>query len=323
MPALSLIFAFTWKGCLEKERYNFIILTKEDYPRVLIERGRNLEKLTPDSYELEAKYGPFTNGTQLREALKIVRKIFPFRDKCSLGQKNPCFNYQIGLCPGVCIGKITKDEYLKTIKNIKLFFEGKKGTILKKLKKEMISFAKKHEFEKADKVKKTIFALNHIQDVSLIKAKSLNSKIESSLRIEAYDISHLSGTNTVGAMTVIEDGEIKKSEYRRFKIEKSIQNDTAGLKEILERRLLHKEWIFPQIIVVDGGKAQIDIARRILQKMNIEIPVVSVLKDIHHRPKIVLGDKLIAEKYSREILLANSEAHRFAIFYHRFKRLKI
>ena len=353
--------------------YNYVIITDEDYPKVLIVRGKGLEGArkkaqaqvlgspsqtrpdhSPDQFSepLLSTFGPFPNSSQLREALKIIRKIFPFRDKCMPNQGKACFNYQIGLCPGVCIGKVSEKEYGKTIKNIKLFFEGKKKIILKNLEKEMSVLAKRHDFEKAGEIKKTIFALNHIQDVALIKKETVvsNQKIgqangladtcfltreetrgpESELfsgylntfRIEAYDVAHLSGTNTVGVMTVLEDGKINNGEYRKFKINKSVQNDTAGLQEIIERRLAHKEWTLPQIIVVDGGKAQIKITREILKKNNLTIPVVSVLKDNHHKPKAILGDKALTSKYSDNILLVNSEAHRFAINYHKNLRNK-
>jgi excinuclease ABC subunit C len=333
----------------DNKSFNYVVITKEDFPKVLIVRGHNLKESqekaqaqvlgfppllrnkcrpdhSPDQFpsSLLSTFGPFPNSAQLREALKIIRKIFPFRDRCFPNQSKACFNYQIGLCPGVCIGKISQNEYKKTIKNIKLFFEGKKGVILKNLKKEMSVLAKKQEFEKAGDLKKTIFALNHIQDVALIKSDKTD-RLDNNLvdfRIEAYDIAHLSGENTVGVMTVIENGKINKGEYRKFKINKSVQNDIAGLQEMLERRLAHKEWILPQIVVVDGGKAQIKITREILKNNNLEIPVVSVLKDEHHKPKAVLGDKIISEKYSDSILLANSEAHRFAIRYHKNLRNK-
>lgn len=361
--------------------YNFVVITDEDYPRVLIERGRSLEKIQDSSFKIQKKFGPYTNGTQLREAVKIIRKIFPFRDKClpvmisqqsdeikkqnrkcpsdnikyktidkeiilgnhsiltanSLQLKaniKPCFNYQIGLCPGVCAGKISKEDYAKTIKNIELFFEGKKKTILKNLEKEMSSLAKNHEFEKAGEIKKTIFALNHIQDVALIRVESSKSKVESKNRIEAYDIAHMSGQNTVGVMTVIEDGKVNKNEYRKFSarggsafggktlLGDNKPNDIGALKEILERRFAHNEWFIPKIIVVDGGKAQIKIAREVMEKIGLEIPVVSVVKDEHHRPKAVMGNRIIASKYSNDILLANNEAHRFAINYHKNLRNK-
>ncbi len=301
--------------------YNYIVITREDFPRVLIERGRILKSYDPK--KLQASYGPFTNGTQLKEAVKIIRKIFPFRDKCNLNQKKACFNYQIGLCPGTCIGAISKKDYAKNIKNIKLFFEARKMAIIKNLEQEMKAYAANHEFEKADKIKKTIFALNHIQDVALIKGENLeprNSNPETSFRIEAYDVAHISGTNTVGVMVVVVDGVINKNEYRKFKINNSVQNDVAGLEEILRRRLNHSEWTLPDIIVVDGSTAQKNIAEKIIKEAGLKTPVVAVTKDERHRPKMIQGREDIVHKYESEILLANSEAHRFAIKYHRESR---
>ncbi len=303
----------------DNKSFNYVVITKEDFPRVLVERGRNLE--SNNFLLIKEKFGPFPNATQLKEALKIIRKIFPFRDRCKIGQDRPCFNYQIGLCPGVCAGLISKKEYSKIIKNIGLFFEGKKIQIIRDLEKEMSLLARGQRFEEANKIKKTIFALNHIQDVSLVKEEY--KKAEDSIRIEAYDIAHISGSANVGVMVVLEDGEPNKKEYRKFKINNSKQNDVAALKEVLERRLAHEEWSFPQVIVVDGGKAQINIARKVLDKFSLDIPVVSVLKNEYHKPKAVMGDKTISSKYSNEILLANNEAHRFAIKYHRSLRNKM
>ncbi len=313
--------------------YNYVVITKEDFPRVLIERGRNLNLKDKHSDILENVriskiYGPFTNGTQLKEALKIVRKIFPFLDNYS-SKTGYGFYREIGLAPEISNVE-SKKEYQKTIKNIKLFFEGKKTGILKNLQKEMKALAKNQEFEKADKIKRTIFALEHIQDVALIKSEDdkhygliANTIMNNSVfRIEAYDVAHISGTNTVGVMTVIENGLASKNEYRKFKIKLSSQNDIAGLKEILERRLNHPEWQFPNFIIVDGGIAQKNIAEKILQDAGLKIPVIAVTKDERHRPKTIQGREELVEKYKKEILLANSEAHRFAIKYHREKRGK-
>ncbi len=142
-------------------------------------------------------------------------------------------------------------------------------------------------------------------------------------RIEAYDIAHMGGKNMVGVMTVVENGEPEKSEYKKFKIRTQANtNDTGALAEILERRLAHKEWVYPNLIVVDGGIAQINVARVILSRVALDIPVVSVVKDEKHKPKAIMGDEKFSLKYKREILLANSEAHRFAIAYHKKMRTK-
>ena len=315
----------------DDKSHNFVVITDEKFPRVLVRRERDL---ATDSAVLrrakkkvskeKAKYifGPFPHGSQLKEAVKIIRKIFPFRDTCTPNAGKPCFNRQLKLCPGVCTGEITEVEYKKNIRNIKLFFEGKKGNLLKTLEKEMVLAAHKLDFEDAQKIKETIFALNHIQDVALIKDESF--KTPGGLRIEAYDIAHLSGMFVVGVMTVVEGGEPQKSEYRKFKI-KGFQgnDDVRSLKEVLNRRLEHSEWNLPKIIVADGGKAQANAIKKILSDVGIMIPVVGVIRDDHHKPKNILGPKSITEKYERQILLANAEAHRFALSFHRKSRSRI
>jgi len=327
----------------DDKSFNYVVITKEDFPRVLLVRAKELfggkaskPASKPKKYDIKYMFGPFPQGAVLKDALKIIRKIFTFRDKClpittnsprNYVKNKPCFNRQIGLCPGVCSGEVSKKEYAKTIQNIRLFFEGKKSQVIKKLKKEMMEVAKKLEFERAEKIKKTIFALEHIQDVSLIKGhmdRNIGCQTPNISRVEAYDVAHISGKYIVGVMTVIEDGEIKKSDYRKFKI-KGFEgvDDTKALKEILERRLAHSEWQLPRLIVVDGGKAQKNIVEKVLNKAGIIIPVVGVVKDERHKPKNILGKKGLAQKYEKDILLANNEAHRFAITYHRQLRSKI
>ncbi|MCK5027362.1 MAG: excinuclease ABC subunit C, partial [Candidatus Pacebacteria bacterium] len=111
------------------------------------------------------------------------------------------------------------------------------------------------------------------------------------------------------------------NEYRKFKI-KGFQgaDDTRSLKEILSRRLEHPEWDMPKIIVADGGKAQVNALKKVLDEAGVMIPVVGVVKDDHHKPKNILGSKSITEKYERQILLANAESHRFALSFHRKSR---
>jgi len=311
----------------DDKSHNYIVITDEDFPRVLLVRGRELLGTPSTKWEVKYFFGPFPRGSILKDALKIIRKIFPFRDKCTPGAGKPCFNNQIGLCPGVCTGEISEKDYRKIISNLKLFLEGKKVTLIKKLEREMRALAKKQEFEKASKIKKTIFALKHIQDIALIKNNYETDKIlkdrgrTSIIRIEGYDVAHISGTNMVGVMVALEDGEPQKNEYRKFKIKGvSGVSDTASLSEVLERRFGHPEWQYPRLIVVDGGKAQKNAAEKVLKKLGIEIPVLSVVKNERHKPKGILGTKDLIKKYEKEILFASSESHRFALSYHRQKR---
>ncbi len=323
----------------DNRSFNFVVVTKEKFPRVLVVRGRELEKEKPSQYKIKCKFGPFPNGSQLKEAMKIVRRLFPYRDKCtpadelSPNQKiKPCFNRQLGLCPGVCTGEISEKDYKKIIKNIILFFEGNKRQVIKNLEKEMKTLAKNRQFEKASEVKNKIFALGHIQDVALIKENQKENLVLKNFRIESYDIAHMSGQNMVGVMTVVENAQPKKSDYRKFKIRgQNGANDTKALGEILNRRLSHTGWPSADLIVVDGGLAQKNTAEKILRQNGLNTSIVSVVKDERHRPQRILGDlQMIAretgKKYSDlegEILLANSEAHRYAITFHKKLRNKL
>ncbi len=302
--------------------FNYIAITKEDFPRVILARGRELSgfSLHPKPHTLNAVWGPFPRGAILKDALKIIRKIFPFRDKCAPRVGKPCFDRQIGLCPGVCTGEISKEEYGKIVSNIKLFLSGKKKAIIRNLTKEMKFRAKRHEFEKANAIKKTIFSLKHIQDVSLIKNAVSSYSLLSEERIEGYDIAHISGKWIVGVMTVVKNGVAEKANYRKFKIRGTGGGDTGALAEVLIRRLKHKEWGMPSIVVMDGGVAQKNVAEKIIKDSGFNIPVVSVVKDERHKPKNILGNKKLIDKHKNDILLVNSEAHRFALKYHRLLR---
>lgn len=301
----------------DDKSYNYVLVTKEDYPRVLVERGKNLGVV---SEKIAKTFGPFPHAGELREALKIVRRIFPYRDhKCKMGKL--CFNAQIGLCSGVCGGRISKREYRKIVKHFSLFFEGKKPELIKTLEKEMSALAKSHKFEEAEKVKRQLFALDHIQDIAMIKADLGRQPVGSTpFRIEAYDIAHLSGKDVVGVMTVVEDGEVNKSQYRKFKIKAYKNDDTKNLKEVLERRLNHPEWPLPQLVVIDGGVGQLHAGQEVLKKHNLDIEVVSVVKDERHKAREILA--LRDKTWEKAVLLANSESHRFAIGYHRKLRNK-
>lgn len=308
----------------DDKSYNHLVITNEDFPRVLVVRAKDLaEKYTQK--DILYHFGPFTSGSLFKEALKIVRKLFKYYDsdtpvgteQTKLERGKVDFNRQIGLYPS----ENNKDEYMQTIRHIRLFFEGKKQEVIDELTELMMRHAHAECFEEAALLKRKIFALQHIQDIALIKNEHRMYRDENSVRIEAYDVAHMQGEHMVGVMTVLEGGEPIPSEYRKFKIQSVAgSNDPAALKEILERRLQHPEWPFPQIIVVDGSTAQKNAAEHVLRKNNVLIPVVAVVKDERHKPVRLVAPKKIIEKYEHAILLANAESHRFAIQYHRSKR---
>ncbi len=396
----------------DNKSFNYVVFTKEDFPRVLVVRGRNLQLSTASpekqkeilGYEFTHVFGPYPFGAELREALKLVRRIFPYRDKCEpceekkaktaeqLGKAGkvsrqalvetdgarifgratickPCFNRTLGLCPGVCTGEITKRQYAKRIADLALFFKGEKQKILKNFEKEMNQAAKELRFEDAGEIKRTIQALTHIHDISLIKKESEFGAIRSydategttnisgaakveeitdsgnfakniapelaavsgPVRVEAYDIAHLSGKDMVGTMVVMEDSEFNNREYKVFNIQSvSSSNDTAALEEVLVRRFAHREWDYPQTIVIDGGIAQLRVAKKVLDMIKgaEQIEIVSVVKDTSHNAREILrirgarnGSKNLEGPISESLAIKiNAECHRFSIKTHRNKR---
>lgn len=316
----------------DDKSFNYVVITKEAYPRVLVTRGRTLNAEFPPKSRAYC-FGPFPHGLQLREAMKLIRKIFPYRDRCVPCEEQqkkgrpckPCFNEHLGLCPGICSGKTTKEEYRRTVRHIALLFQGKKSQLLKALEKDMRAAAKEERFEQAKELHRQMYALQHIQDISLIKEeyRSATLAADRSTRIEAYDIAHLRGSAAVGVMVVVEDGEANRGQYRKFKIRTAKPGDDAGaLREVLSRRLGHDEWVLPRLIAVDGAAAQINAAQRVLAEYGMAIPVVGVVKDEKHRPREIRGDRELVAGKEREILLANAEAHRFAIGFHRSRSRK-
>jgi len=364
----------------DDKTFLYAVITEEDIPRVLVARGKDLWKvqgsrdkgqarktlipytlpLTTDGTKIRAVYGPFPSGAQLKEGLRLIRRIFPFFDTAKpVGTKSKHqaakieFNTQIGHYPRGMrftlawpIGDIKENlkMYRKSIRKVALFLSGRGKELRVMLEREMKSAARDERFEDAAEVRRELFALDHIQDVSLIKDENLERSPSTGpgrfaqKRIEAYDTAHLSGTNAIGVMTVIVGGVPSKKDYRTFRIRGStsspqaasklnvghrmsyIQNDDiASLKEILSRRLGHSEWPLPKAIVVDGGKTHKKAAESVLAEVGIVTAVVAVVKDERHRPREVIGARRAGITES-DAVLANAEAHRFSLARHRAAR---
>jgi excinuclease ABC subunit C len=354
----------------EKDDKSFLYfeITREKFPRVLLVRGAGVAEgaaHTSGNVSQGKRFGPFTSASSAREALRILRKIFPWSTHSAdeIGRmKRPCFNYEIGLCPGTCVGAITHEDYLKNIDRLKLFFEGKKERIIRAIEKEMKTASKKQEFERAEVLRRQMFALKHIRDTALISDSEVlmmrgaggaigggatglsvnGGALRAGYRIEGYDISNISGTSAVGSMVVFEDGDPNKSEYRKFKIKSIFQpNDVGMLKEVLERRFAHSaqadanvvasrdasgmgvvsktRWPLPDLVLIDGGLAQVNTARRILLRAGLKIPTVGIVKGPKRDRNDIIG--LIPKGVQKATLIkVRDEAHRFAISYHRALR---
>jgi len=356
----------------DDKRFVYIkISTEEKYPRVFL--TRNLD-------HAGRFFGPFTSTESVRETLKVLRKIWPYRS-CRTMPKKVCLYYQIGKCPGVCEERVSTTEYAKIIKQIVLFLEGKKREVLREIKLQITNYKlssfvprggtsadrqitnSKEGSEKYLESERMISYLEY-QLINLEKVLehsrvlSVGEKYASDVvelakilglsrvpeRIEGYDISNIFGREAVGSMVVFSGGEPNKSEYKKFKIKNidvtpSFAQASAGkgdvgmLKEVLERRFYHDSWQVPDLVIVDGGKGQLNAILTVMRKFKINLPVIAISKGEGLRSSIA-PDKIFfpGEKKPLELPLASpalhlikrvrDEAHRFAIGYHRNLRSK-
>jgi excinuclease ABC subunit C len=359
----------------DDKRFVYIkISTEEKYPRIFM--TRNLD-------HAGKFFGPFTSTEAVRETLKVLRKIWPYRS-CRVMPKKACLYYQIGKCPGVCEAKISEREYAKVIRQIVLFLDGKKKEVAREIRKGIkiydlrIKNAKPEDKEYEDLKNKISFLEYQLVNLEKVleysRVLSVGEKYAADVvelakilglprvpeRIEGYDISNIFGREAVGSMVVFVGGEPEKGEYRKFKIKggQGEANDVGMLKEILERRFRHASpptpllirrgvttrqiggesgrgmggaaggWPQPDLIIVDGGKAQLNAILSILRKYNLSIATIAISKGEGLRSSIA-PDKIFfpGEKKPLELPLASpalhlikrvrDEAHRFAIGYHR------
>lgn len=307
----------------DDKSWNWLVVTNESFPRFLIVRERVLTS-TFGPQAIAHLFGPFPRGGSLKEALRIVGKIFPFFDtpfpisvglssRMTKGQEKMMrFNQSIGKYP-----PLNERGYRKTVRYLTLLFSAKKKSLLSALERAMARAAKEGHFEEATELKRQLFTLRHVQDVTLI-SDEFKEPESSVFRIEAYDTSHTRGASPRGAMAVVEDGESKPSEYRTFIIRAAPPGDDyAALAELIARRARHTEWPYPQLVVIDGGKAHLARAKKNLAMAGISAEAVAVVKDERHRPREILGPSALIHPHEPSILLANAEAHRFSIGRHR------
>jgi len=313
----------------DNKSFAYVIITDEEFPRVGTIRGRNLsiqKQMNQIPVKIKSTFGPFPSFTQLITGLQILRKIFPFRDLKSINPTHDRFYRQLQLSPEHTTTE-ARAAYAETIKYITQFLKGNKKGIINDMKKRMDQHAKVLEFEEAEILKRRIFALEHINDVSLMKRDFYQDRSFESFRVESYDIAHMSGKNKVGVMVSIENGTADKSAYRKFKIKSVAEGSVHDLEstgEVLRRRFSHPEWAFPNVIAIDGGQMHYNYADKVLKEIGVrkQVKLVAVVKDERHRPKAIIGDEEVIKKYKKDILLANSESHRFAINYHKDLRGK-
>jgi excinuclease ABC subunit C len=330
----------------DDKSFCYVVMTKEEFPRFMIVRKTDIDKISnspnylipnklpnPKSPKASRIFGPYTSKKNIEIVLKLLKRIFPYHSSAQKTEKG-CLDFELGRCPGPYAGAITRAGYLKNIRGIRMILEGKKKGLVKKLEKEMKSYSKNHEYEKAAESRNKLFALKHINDIALIsqgdeKFQIPNSKFQN-FRIEAYDISNISGQFAVGSMVVFNDDGPDKAEYRKFKIRTIRDSDDVGMmREVLIRRF-NNNWPKPNLILLDGGIGHLHMTERLLNNLKLSIPLVAVAKGPtrkisnfqfliskqiqNPKSKNLVNDLLNDKNLIKQIM---DEAHRFAITYHR------
>lgn len=323
-----------WK---DDKKYFYVVFTKEKLPRILLTH-QPIES-TSKKLKVGTCIGPFVDGKALKHTLRLLRRIFPYYTQ-SKHPLVPCSWCHLGLCPGP---NPNVRQYKKNIRAIKNILRGKKDSLLNKLKKEMLSASKKQQYEKAAQLRNQIQNLiSVIENAKIIylateipqnqkpnwleTQKQLKNilKIKKNIhRIEAYDISDIQGQQATGSMVVFIDGKPDKKSYRKFKIKLAEQpNDTAMISEVIERRLSHLEWPLPEVMLIDGGKGQLNSAIKARNKSlkNKKIKIIALAKKQNQlfiegsKEPIWLKD--CPADIANLILHLRDEAHRFAKTYH-------
>lgn len=323
----------------DDKAYPFLKLTvNEEWPRLFLSRRKEKDGAL--------YFGRFQGG-MVRAVIRLVKKLFPIRwckESPLRMREQPCLYYRIGSCSGPCVRKIGRSDYMVLVQGIILLLEGKMDEALEKLKKEMEKASERQDYEQAAYLRDRIKVLQKMMEgKELTKTPSPRllsgvSELQRELkldrlpmRIEAFDISNISGSNIVGAMVAFYGGLPLKSDYRRFKI-KSLDkkpNDVAAIYEIVKRRYagsLSKKMPVPDLVMVDGGIGQVNSGSRAAQEAKLkDLPLIGLAKK---------EERIYLPKRSRPLSLAKvspalqllqrirDEAHRFAIAYHREKRSK-
>ncbi len=304
-------------------------VTDEDFPAIFVCRPKRKNR---------ARYfGPYTNAKLLRQALKAIRRVFPFRS-CRTMPKKPCLNYYLNLCPAPCIGRIKRRDYREIIKRICLFLEGKQEELIKDLSIKMGKEAKEKNFEKAAKLRDQIKALSSLMYTSefsgwdkegLGELRRVLRLPKLPRRIEAFDISNIFGKEAVGSMVSFYDGKPNKNNYRKFRIKTVGQiDDYKMLAEVIQRRYrrVKKEKLpYPDLILIDGGKGHLSVAKRELKNLGLSLPLMGITKGEEEIYCVGKKAPLILPSNSAALHLLQrirDEAHRFALAYHHILRRK-
>ena len=320
----------------DDKSYPYIEISGEPFPRISLIRRVSFERGQARDAKGAVYYGPYVSAGLIREALTIIRRIFHFR-ACDPFPREACLDYHIGLCDAPCIGNITRKDYARNIRNVRHILEGEKDVLYKNLKVEMEGMSRKREFEQAAKTRDQIRAIGALysgtRDINYFKeAEQLQRALNLPRlpeRVETFDISNIMGNQAVGSMVSFFNGKPDKSNYRKFRVrEVEGIDDFQMLAEIIRRRysrLKREGLIFPDLVIVDGGKGQLSAAMDALESLEVHIPIMAIAK---RQEEIFLPGKRDPVRLPLDSLALQlaqrmrDEAHRFAVLYHRQLRAK-
>lgn len=306
-------------------------------------------------------FGPYMSTTAIRQALKLLRRVFPYATKRQPNQKRASLHYYLGLDPGLEDGRTSLMEYRANLRRLMDYMSGKRVKLIKELERDMNLAAKSQDFERAATVRDQLTSLKRLsqqivfsdkefsdlsKDQALSELVDLLGLNKYPRRIEGYDISHMQGTNVVASMVVFTNGVSDKTEYRKFKTTQDVNDDFLNMNETLRRRLgpkHDKHWQLPDIVLIDGGKGQLDAAIKARDERGyLTVPFIGLAKreeqlviDNEHSNVSINGAVLHAlggyatlsdrftllnlPKASNVIKLMQrirDESHRFAVSYH-------
>jgi excinuclease ABC subunit C len=351
-------------------RYNILLRDDKAMSYIRIDYNSDYPTVSTTRRPLDdgaVYYGPYFSTYGVRQALKLLRRIFPFATSRVSGQKRASLHYHIGLDPGLEEGKTSLEDYRKNLRKLMAVIQGKRTFILKDVERDMMRAAKAQDFENAARLRNQLNALQNLgkqvifsdkEFLDISKDHALNELVDLLAlgafprRIEGYDISHMQGTNVVASMVVFTNGVSDKGEYRKFKTKKEHNNDFYNMHETLTRRLNEKNvkaWGKPSLVLIDGGKGQLDAAIRARDEAGCSaLPFVGLAKREEQiviqkgKSNVTLNEQVMHRlggfaTESEDFVLVNSphntnvikllqrirdESHRFAVTYHGVLKVK-
>jgi excinuclease ABC subunit C len=351
-------------------RYNILLRDDKAMSYIRIDYDSDYPTVSTTRRPLDdgARYfGPYFSTLAVRQSLKLLRRAFPFATRRVAGQKRATLHYHLGLDPGLEEGKTSLEAYRANLRRLIAVIQGKRKTIERELERDMKRAAKASDFEQAAKVRNQLFALRGLNKqvifsdkefLDISKDHALNELVNLlsiegfPRRIEGYDISHQQGSDVVASMVVFTNGVSDKAQYRKFKTRLDQNNDFYNMNETIKRRLSaknRKAWSLPNLVLIDGGKGQLDAAIQARDEQGLQqIPFIGLAKReeqivIHKTKSGTTLNKLSLQQMggfaaeSDDFILVNlphntnlvkllqrirDESHRFAVSYHSVLKAK-